>query len=87
MEGGCQSIVRRDGGGGSESMDQKGRRELGVGGSKFMDQKGCREVGVGLCITTRMGREVRWVGGGGVGWGMAVSLAQRGRRQNVGLYF
>lgn len=72
-------------GGGSESMDQKGRRELGVGGSKFMDQKGCREVGVGLCITTRMGREVRWVGGGG--GGVAVSLAQRGRRQNVGLYF
>lgn len=63
-------------------MDQKGHRELGVGGSKFMDQKGCREVGVGLCITTRMGREVRWVGGG-----VAVSLAQRGRRQNVGLYF
>lgn len=63
-------------------MDQKRRRELGVGGSKFMDQKGCREVGVGLCITTRMGREVRWVGGG-----VAVSLAQRGRRQNVGLYF
>lgn len=48
-------------------MDQKGRRELGVGGSKFMDQKGCREVGVGLCITTRMGREVRWVGVGGGG--------------------
>lgn len=49
-----------------------------------MDQKGCREVGVGLCITTRMGRDVRWVGGGG---GVAVFLAQRGRRQNVGLYF
>lgn len=63
-------------------MDQKRRRELGVGGSRFMDQMGHREVRVGLCITTRLGREVRWVG-----WGMAVSLAQRGRRQNVGLYF
>lgn len=74
--------TERWGEGGSESMDQKGRRELGVGGSKFMDQMGRREVRVGLCITTRLGREVRWVG-----WGMAVSLAQRGRRQNVGLYF
>lgn len=61
-------------------MDQKRRRELGVGGSKFMDQMGRREVRVGLCITTRLGKEVRWVGVG-------VSLAQRGRRQNVGLYF
>lgn len=49
-------------------MDQKRRRELGVGGSKFMDQMGRREVRVGLCITTRLGREVRWVGGGGGGW-------------------
>lgn len=43
------STERCGGGGGvrgSESMDQKGRRELGVGGSKFMDQKGRREVGV-----------------------------------------
>lgn len=63
-------------------MDQKRRRELGVGGSKFMDQMGRREVRVGLCITARLGREVRWVG-----WGVGVSLAQRGRRQNVGLYF
>lgn len=68
-------------GGGGVSVYSTER--CGGGGSKFMDQKGRREVRVGLCITTRLGREVRWVGAGGG----AVSLAQRGRRQNVGLYF
>lgn len=35
------------------------------GGSESMDQKGRREVGVGLCIITRTGREVGSGGGGG----------------------
>lgn len=67
-------------------MDQKGRRELGVGGSKFMDQKGCREVGVGLCITTRMWREVRWVGGGG-GVGDGCVLGSEGTETECGSLF
>lgn len=66
--GGCQSIVRRDVG----------------GGSKFMDQKGRREVRVGFCITTRLRREVRWVGGG-VGCGCA--LGSKGTETECGSLF
>lgn len=65
-------------------MDQKRRRELGVGGSKFMDQMGRREVRVGLCITTRLGREVRWVG---VGVGDGCVLGSEGTDTECGSLF
>lgn len=67
--GGCQSIVRRDvGGGGPNSWTRRDAERLGW---VFVLLQGCGE---------RLGG---WVGV----WGVAVPLAQRGRRQNVGLYF
>lgn len=66
-------------GGGCQSIV---RRDVGGGGPNSLTRRDAERLGWVFVLLQSWGERLGgWVGG------VAVSLAQRGRRQNVGLYF